>query len=179
MVETSKDAPLLQHTGESYIIAGERLGDVVRSKKRRADLVSSSKTVNCFEDRWSRIRGALRMTIRCAMDIEKFTRHGAMRWRAGERSEFRQSRTRAPSLCMFAQSCRSLAYYDLKYLIGAKGSLEIEVSFKPFSDSTPPLPRLGLIAGLAGDLQRVTWYGRGPHETHWDRKTGAKLAATS
>ena len=49
----------------------------------------------------------------------------------------------------------NLAYYDLKYLIDAKGSMEIEVSFKPFSDSTPPLPRLGLIAGLAGDLQRV------------------------
>ncbi len=68
-----------------------------------------------------------------------------------------------------------LAYYDLNYLIRPNGSIEVEVSFQPFSDSTPPLPRLGLIAGLSGDLQHVAWYGRGPHETHWDRKTGAKI----
>ena len=68
-----------------------------------------------------------------------------------------------------------LAYYDLGYLIRPNGSIEVEVSFQPFSDFTPPLPRLGLIAGLSGDLQHVAWYGRGPHETHWDRKTGAKI----
>jgi hypothetical protein len=31
----------------------------------------------------------------------------------------------------------NLAYYDLKYHIGAKGLLVIEVSFRPISDSTP------------------------------------------
>ena len=49
------------------------------------------------------------------------------------------------------------------------------MSFEPFSQSIGPLPRLGLIATFIGHLRFVSWYGRGPHETHWDRKTGAKL----
>jgi beta-galactosidase len=72
---------------------------------------------------------------------------------------------------VFAQ----LASYDLKYHIGADSSIDLEVTFDPFSTSIPPLPRLGLITALSGDLRLVTWYGRGPHETHWDRKTGAKI----
>jgi beta-galactosidase len=29
--------------------------------------------------------------------------------------------------------------------------------------------------GLAAGLDRVVYYGRGPHENYWDRKTGAAL----
>jgi hypothetical protein len=53
-----------------------------------------------------------------------------------------------------------LAHHDLNYLVRPNGSIELEVIFQPFSDSTPPLPRLGLIAGLTGELQHVAWYGR-------------------
>ena len=30
--------------------------------------------------------------------------------------------------------------------------------------------------GIKSDFDRVEWYGRGPHETYCDRKTGAKIA---
>ena len=68
-----------------------------------------------------------------------------------------------------------LASYELEYDIAADGSIDLHVSFEPFSHSITPLPRLGLITTLIGELRVVSWYGRGPHETHWDRKTGAKL----
>ena len=28
---------------------------------------------------------------------------------------------------------------------------------------------------LPGPLSKATWYGRGPHESYWDRKTGARV----
>ncbi len=28
---------------------------------------------------------------------------------------------------------------------------------------------------LSDELQNMAWYGRGPHESYWDRKTGAKI----
>ena len=171
----SKDAPLLQHTGESYIIAGE---DWEMTFDRRKGALTSF----LHEDRellrrplepntWRTPNGNQLHNGYCEVyapwrDAMARRRTLGISAIADQNSVLMHVRTELPQL----------AYYELKYLIGAKGSLEIEVSFKPFSNSPPPLPRLGLVAGLAGDLQRVTWYGRGPHETHCDRKTGAKLA---
>jgi beta-galactosidase len=173
--QTSKDAPLLQHTGESYIIAGDDWA--MSFDRRRGALISF-----VHQDRELLRRALEPNTWRIPNDNQM--RNGYRELYAPWRDAVARSRTLGISavadkgsvLMHVRTELPHLAYYDLKYLIGAGGSLEIEVSFKPFSDSTPPLPRLGLITGLAGNLQRVTWYGRGPHETHSDRKTGAKLA---
>lgn len=37
------------------------------------------------------------------------------------------------------------------------------------------LPRIGMQMTLRPEDNLVRWWGRGPHETYWDRKTGAKL----
>jgi beta-galactosidase/evolved beta-galactosidase subunit alpha len=42
--------------------------------------------------------------------------------------------------------------------------------------SLPPLPRFGLLLTLDAALDRVEWFGRGPHETYADRKRGAAVA---
>jgi beta-galactosidase len=39
--------------------------------------------------------------------------------------------------------------------------------------------RFGMQTIISGDFQRVTWYGRGPHETMLDRKTGAAIGIYS
>ena len=43
------------------------------------------------------------------------------------------------------------------------------------SERLPFVPRVGLELVLPGELQRLTWYGRGPHENYVDRKRGAAL----
>jgi beta-galactosidase len=35
--------------------------------------------------------------------------------------------------------------------------------------------KVGMRLGLNPECQTVTWYGRGPHESHCDRKTGQKI----
>lgn len=56
------------------------------------------------------------------------------------------------------------------------GDLQIVMSYDvPFD--APPLPRVGLKMGVSTEFQSLSWYGRGPHESYWDRKEGARLGA--
>ncbi len=43
----------------------------------------------------------------------------------------------------------------------------------------PNLPRFGMQMGIPGEFNTITWYGRGPHESYWDRKTGAAVGIYS
>jgi beta-galactosidase len=36
--------------------------------------------------------------------------------------------------------------------------------------------RIGLLADVPGEYRFFDWYGRGPHETYWDRKTAAEVS---
>ena len=40
---------------------------------------------------------------------------------------------------------------------------------------SPLLPRFGVQLEIPCTLERVTYFGRGPHENYWDRKTGSAL----
>ena len=39
----------------------------------------------------------------------------------------------------------------------------------------PNLPRFGMTMTLPGAFTNLAWFGRGPHESYWDRKTGAAV----
>lgn len=45
----------------------------------------------------------------------------------------------------------------------------------PLQDSLPRLPRLGMRITLPTHFTHTEWYGRGPHETYWDRKFSGKI----
>jgi len=47
--------------------------------------------------------------------------------------------------------------------------------FKPLKDSLPNIPRLGLNLTLPNSFIHMSWYGRGPFETYWDRKSAGKI----
>ncbi|MFL7813875.1 MAG: glycoside hydrolase family 2 TIM barrel-domain containing protein [Anaerolineales bacterium] len=64
------------------------------------------------------------------------------------------------------------APFQLSYLVGLNGELEVRCQFQPRHE----LLRLGLQLPLSGRLVNTTWYGRGPHETMPDRKTGGMEA---
>ena len=38
------------------------------------------------------------------------------------------------------------------------------------------MPRLGMQFSLMEEFQFMQWYGRGPHETYWDRQTSGEIA---
>ncbi|KAA3607262.1 MAG: DUF4981 domain-containing protein [Planctomycetota bacterium] len=64
--------------------------------------------------------------------------------------------------------------WQIRYRFHGSGDLLLESVLEPSSDSAN-LPRVGLQFGLTAPFQTVEWYGRGPHENYWDRRTGAAL----
>lgn len=64
---------------------------------------------------------------------------------------------------------------DINYRIQVNGSIEVSYHFKPGSKVLPDIPRLGLQLTLPQEFQYMKWYGRGPHESYWDRKTSAAI----
>ncbi len=67
------------------------------------------------------------------------------------------------------------ADYTVTYTLHGDGAVDIHVAFKPLSDGLHALPRLGSKLAVPASFDQITWYGRGPQETYWDRKTGAKI----
>ncbi len=61
------------------------------------------------------------------------------------------------------------------YQVFGSGDILVSNRFEPEHLGLPDLPRLGMRMSLPAEFERIRWFGRGPHETYWDRKTGAAL----
>jgi beta-galactosidase len=55
------------------------------------------------------------------------------------------------------------------------GDVVVEMRFVPADIGLPDLPRFGATLALRGGFENVSWFGRGPHESYWDRKSGARV----
>jgi len=64
--------------------------------------------------------------------------------------------------------------YKATYSVGPDGFVRLQNDFGCEGD-WPPLPKVGVQLQLSGQFENVEWYGRGPHESYWDRKTGARV----
>jgi len=73
-------------------------------------------------------------------------------------------RTRLPET-----DCR----WDSAFTVLGSGEMVVEAAFEPGSRELPELPRLGVQLTVPGSFRQVEWYGRGPHESYWDRQTSA------
>lgn len=64
----------------------------------------------------------------------------------------------------------------LHYRIYGDGAVKIDYRYLPDPGvSLPRIPRVGLALTLPQEFQFMEWYGRGPHESYWDRKTSAAI----
>ncbi len=66
--------------------------------------------------------------------------------------------------------------YQATYLFARDGRIGIEASYTPGPGKPPLLPRFGVTWTMPQAYDRVAWYGRGPHETYWDRQTSGEIA---
>jgi beta-galactosidase len=70
------------------------------------------------------------------------------------------------------------SYYKNVYTFNPNGEIEIETKLDASID-LPEIPRIGMQLVLPEEFNYLSWYGRGPHETYWDRKTGAAVGLYS
>jgi beta-galactosidase len=67
--------------------------------------------------------------------------------------------------------------YQIVYDIFDNGSVLVATNYQPDPDTRiPSLPRFGMTLAIPKQYNQVRWYGRGPHESYWDRKSGAEIA---
>lgn len=63
----------------------------------------------------------------------------------------------------------------IDFTLTKTGNLIIDYQFIPLKEKLPNIPRLGLKLNLPNRFIKTDWYGRGPHESYWDRKSSAKI----
>ncbi len=60
--------------------------------------------------------------------------------------------------------------YSLVWHIYGSGDIRVKATFIPGRGDLPEMPRFGMQTTLARGFDRLTWLGKGPHETYWDRQ---------
>jgi beta-galactosidase len=64
---------------------------------------------------------------------------------------------------------------EVAYTVFGTGEIRIAVAFSPGEAELPELPRFGMQMVVQEGFETLTWYGRGPQESYWDRKAGARV----
>ncbi|KRC78909.1 glycoside hydrolase family 2 TIM barrel-domain containing protein [Sphingomonas sp. Root241] len=67
------------------------------------------------------------------------------------------------------------ATFVSRYRMAGDGSVRIEGDFTPLKPDLPDPLRVGMFFSMPTRIDTLSWYGRGPHESYQDRKTGAPL----
>lgn len=79
-------------------------------------------------------------------------------------------------LTMSYQSDKLAGNFSVEYFVANSGRLSVESSLKLSADNKmSTLPRFGMQLVTNSGFDNVKWFGRGPHETYADRKTGARI----
>ncbi|WP_347175079.1 glycoside hydrolase family 2 TIM barrel-domain containing protein [Polaribacter uvawellassae] len=68
---------------------------------------------------------------------------------------------------------------EVSYFLDSNGSISVYSIFSPKQKNLPNIPRLGMYLTIPNTFTDVSWYGKGPEESYWDRKTGQKLGIFS
>ena len=70
---------------------------------------------------------------------------------------------------------KNIADYSSVYQINGMGEIRVTNVFEMTADELSEIPRFGMNMHMPRDFEVFTWLGRGPHESYWDRKSGARL----
>ena len=69
--------------------------------------------------------------------------------------------------------------FDVVYTIFGNGDIQVEHSLQKHADAPDYVPRVGMQMAIPDDYNKISWFGRGPHENYWDRKTSAEVGQFS
>lgn len=66
-----------------------------------------------------------------------------------------------------------IADYNSYYTIYGSGDVVVNNQFKMTKEELPEIVRMGMNLQMPRQFDQMSWLGRGPHESYWDRKTSA------
>lgn len=59
------------------------------------------------------------------------------------------------------------------YTVTGDGQIKVREELIP-DERLPEIPEVGMMLIMDGSFENLKWYGKGPHESYWDRATGAR-----
>jgi len=65
--------------------------------------------------------------------------------------------------------------YHTSFTIHRSGDIIVTNEIEPLADDQPEFYRVGMTMQAPGQLGELAWFGRGPHESYSDRKSGAAV----
>lgn len=66
-----------------------------------------------------------------------------------------------------------IATYVSKYIVYGSGDVLVDNQFKMTQKDLPEIVRMGMNLQMPRSFDQMSWLGRGPQESYWDRKTSA------
>jgi len=66
-----------------------------------------------------------------------------------------------------------LAKNSIEYRVYSTGKILVTNQVKVVAESSVEMPRFGMNMIMPSEFNKMSWFGRGPHESYWDRKTSA------
>ncbi|WP_430974522.1 glycoside hydrolase family 2 TIM barrel-domain containing protein [Sunxiuqinia rutila] len=66
-----------------------------------------------------------------------------------------------------------IADYNSSYTVYGSGDVVVNNQFKMTKEELPEIVRMGMNLQMPRQFDQMSWLGRGPHESYWDRKTSA------
>lgn len=90
-------------------------------------------------------------------------------WKADKVSATQPSSDRV-EVSVDAQLAAVESACQITWTIGGNGDIHISTTLTPGKADLPELPRFGMQTVLTRGHDRLTWYGKGPQETYWDRQ---------
>lgn len=173
--KVESDALQINESDDKWIITSDKLsisfskrtGELVSCVKEGKQLLSSPIVPNFWRAITDNDRGY------------RLHEHSAV-WRdASLKRELRHMRIEVAQgrVCVYTvfnlpQARNSMC--ELTYEIDGAGHIDIDFTLTP-SSGLPDIPEIGIMFKMDGAYDTITWYGKGPHESYWDRQLGAKL----
>ena len=68
---------------------------------------------------------------------------------------------------------------NIDYVVIGNGEIIVNYKFVPGPNCPDELPRIGMTMNIPKEYDSIYWFGRGPHENYWDRKSSAYLGIYS
>ena len=89
--------------------------------------------------------------------------------------DIKQTKRQMVEVIISIKMPRSKSDYETVYNIYGNGEIVVKNTITPKRD----MIRFGMQMQIPGKFREKSWFGRGPHENYWDRKTGAAIGIYS
>lgn len=167
-VRLAEDERQIRVAGNSFeVIFSKETGNLAGLKYNDKELLQEGLRANFWRAQTDN-DVANRMLQRCGT------------WRnAGEEMVLEDLKTRQETgkivVTAFYRMPRQNSDYRVIYTVYPDGAVQVENAFLPGDKALPEIPRYGMRMILEGEYDRMTWFGRGPHENYLDRKMSADI----